>query len=65
MEAVGRVGQHPNVIPLCAYYYSKDEKLLVYDYVAAGSFFAFLHGMNHLILFSFYPINVLSCYLNQ
>jgi hypothetical protein len=33
MEIVGRVGQHPNVLPLQAYYYSKDEKLLVYDYV--------------------------------
>ncbi|EEF33698.1 probable inactive receptor kinase At5g58300 [Ricinus communis] len=44
MEAVGRVAQHPNVVPLRAYYYSKDEKLLVYDYVSAGSFFTLLHG---------------------
>lgn len=44
METVGRVGQHPNVIPLRAYYYSKDEKLLVYDYVSAGSLLARLHG---------------------
>ncbi|KDP21848.1 hypothetical protein JCGZ_00635 [Jatropha curcas] len=44
METVGRVGQHLNVIPLRAYYYSKDEKLLVYDYVAGGSFFTLLHG---------------------
>ncbi|KAF2287994.1 hypothetical protein GH714_003787 [Hevea brasiliensis] len=47
MEAVGRVGQHPNVIPLRAYYYSKDEKLLVYDYVTAGSLFSLLHGSNN------------------
>ena len=33
MEIVGRVGHHPNVVPLRAYYYSKDEKLLVYDYI--------------------------------
>lgn len=45
MEAVGRVGHHPNVIPLRAYYYSKDEKLLVYDYATSGSFFSLLHGM--------------------
>lgn len=45
MEVVGRVGQHPNVVPLRAYYYSKDEKLLVYDYMPAGSLFAHLHGM--------------------
>ncbi|KAF5750722.1 hypothetical protein HS088_TW03G01061 [Tripterygium wilfordii] len=44
METVGRVGQNPNVIPLRAYYYSKDEKLLVYDYITAGSLSALLHG---------------------
>ncbi|KAF2305793.1 hypothetical protein GH714_008193 [Hevea brasiliensis] len=27
MEVVGRAGQHSNVVPLRAYYYSKDEKL--------------------------------------
>ncbi|CAK7343512.1 unnamed protein product [Dovyalis caffra] len=44
MEIVGRLAQHPNVMPLRAYYYSKDEKLLVYDYAPAGSFFRVLHG---------------------
>ncbi|XP_008788112.2 probable inactive receptor kinase At5g58300 [Phoenix dactylifera] len=44
MEIIGRVGQHPNVVPLRAYYYSKDEKLLVYDYVPSGSFSTLLHG---------------------
>ncbi|CAN6467588.1 unnamed protein product [Victoria cruziana] len=44
MEIVGRVGSHPNVVPLRAYYYSKDEKLLVYDYVPAGSLSSHLHG---------------------
>ncbi|CAI0431469.1 unnamed protein product [Linum tenue] len=44
MEIVGRVGQHPNVVPLRAYYYSKDEKLLVYDYISAGSLNVMLHG---------------------
>lgn len=46
MDIIGRVGQHPNVMPLRAYYYSKDEKLLVYDYVSRGSLSALLHGMN-------------------
>jgi len=50
MELIGRVGQHRNVIPLRAYYYSKDEKLLVYDYVPAGSLYARLHGMLSFIL---------------
>ncbi|KAJ7959504.1 Receptor-like kinase [Quillaja saponaria] len=44
MEIVGRVGQHPNVFPLRAYYYSKDEKLLVYNYMPGGSLFTLLHG---------------------
>ncbi|KAG2686220.1 hypothetical protein I3760_10G166300 [Carya illinoinensis] len=44
MEIVQRVGQHPNIVPLRAYYYSKDEKLLVYDYITTGSFSALLHG---------------------
>lgn len=45
MEMVGEVGQHPNVMPLRAYYYSKDEKLLVYDYVPGGSLSSLLHGI--------------------
>ncbi|KAJ6365825.1 hypothetical protein OIU76_030578 [Salix suchowensis] len=44
MEIVGSVAQHPHVMPLRAYYYSKDEKLLVYDYAPSGSFFSALHG---------------------
>lgn len=44
MEIVGRIGQHQNIVPLRAYYYSKDEKLLVYDYVPSGSLAAVLHG---------------------
>ncbi|GJN18428.1 hypothetical protein PR202_gb05591 [Eleusine coracana subsp. coracana] len=43
MEALGRV-EHRNVLPVRAYYYSKDEKLLVYDYVPNGSLSAMLHG---------------------
>lgn len=46
MEIVGRVGQHPNVVPLRAYYYSKDEKLLVYDYIPSGNLSTLLHGMH-------------------
>ncbi|KAG1338926.1 putative inactive receptor kinase [Cocos nucifera] len=44
MEIIGRVGQHPKLVPLHAYFYSKDEKLLVYDYVPTGSFSTLLHG---------------------
>ncbi|KAL0450887.1 UNVERIFIED_CONTAM: putative inactive receptor kinase [Sesamum latifolium] len=44
MKAIGRMSHHPNVVPLRAYYYSKDEKLLIYDHVPAGSLSAQLHG---------------------
>ncbi|KAF7153938.1 hypothetical protein RHSIM_Rhsim01G0089800 [Rhododendron simsii] len=43
MEGLGRV-KHENVVPLRAYYFSKDEKLLVYDFMPAGSLSALLHG---------------------
>ncbi|KAL0382906.1 UNVERIFIED_CONTAM: putative inactive receptor kinase [Sesamum calycinum] len=43
MEALGNI-KHENVLPLRAFYYSKDEKLLVYDYMPAGSLSALLHG---------------------
>ncbi|CAH8341905.1 unnamed protein product [Eruca vesicaria subsp. sativa] len=43
MEVVGRI-KHPNVVPLRAYYYSKDEKLLVFDFMPNGSLSALLHG---------------------
>ncbi|CAN8301396.1 unnamed protein product [Cochlearia groenlandica] len=44
MKIIGRVGQHPNVVPLRAYYYSKDEKLLVCDYYPSGNLSSLLHG---------------------
>ncbi|CAN1134145.1 Probable inactive receptor kinase At3g08680, partial [Linum perenne] len=43
MESVGKMSHHLNVVPLRAYYYSKDEKLLVYDYLQGGSFSTLLH----------------------
>ncbi|CAN6289547.1 unnamed protein product [Urochloa humidicola] len=45
MELIGRVGKHANIAPIRAYYYSKDEKLVVYEYVITGSFSALLHGI--------------------
>lgn len=46
MQNVGRLNRHPNVVPLRAYYYSKDEKLLVYDYAPFGNLSTLLHGKN-------------------
>ena len=53
MEVLGKV-KHDNVVPLRAFYYSKDEKLLVYDYMAAGSLSAVLHGKILFSLFTFF-----------
>ncbi|ONK59947.1 uncharacterized protein A4U43_C08F12590 [Asparagus officinalis] len=38
-----RAMDHPNLVPLKAYYFSKDEKLLVYDFMPLGSLSALLH----------------------
>ncbi|CAL5368284.1 unnamed protein product [Camellia sinensis] len=43
IEGVGAMN-HENLVPLRAYYYSRDEKLLVYDYMPMGSLSALLHG---------------------
>ncbi|XP_047941084.1 probable inactive receptor kinase At1g48480 [Salvia hispanica] len=43
IESVGAM-DHQNLVPLRAYYYSREEKLLVYDYMSMGSLSALLHG---------------------
>ncbi|GJM89901.1 hypothetical protein PR202_ga06126 [Eleusine coracana subsp. coracana] len=43
VEAAAAV-EHRNLAPMRGYYYSKDEKLLVGDYLPAGSLSARLHG---------------------
>ncbi|KAG8661877.1 probable inactive receptor kinase At4g23740 [Manihot esculenta] len=43
MQVVGSI-KHENVVELRAYYYSKDEKLMVYDYFSQGSVSSVLHG---------------------
>lgn len=43
MECIGRIA-HPNLVHLRAYYYAKDEKLLVYDFMPNGSLHNLLHG---------------------
>ncbi|KAK4803117.1 hypothetical protein SAY86_001320 [Trapa natans] len=45
MKRLGRL-KHPNLLPLVAYYYRKEEKLLVYDFVHNGSLASHLHGNN-------------------
>ncbi|KAL0549210.1 hypothetical protein IC582_013691 [Cucumis melo] len=43
MEEAGRM-KNENLVPFRAYYYSREEKLLVYDYMPMGSLSALLHG---------------------
>ncbi|CAM0904314.1 unnamed protein product [Alopecurus aequalis] len=43
IAAIGGM-DHPNVVPLQAYYFSKDERLMVYEFVSTGSLSSMLHG---------------------
>ncbi|XP_078431635.1 putative inactive receptor kinase At4g23740 [Wolffia australiana] len=43
MDLLGRI-RHENVAPPRAYFFSKDEKLVIYDYSPGGSLFSLLHG---------------------
>ncbi|CAA3029465.1 probable leucine-rich repeat receptor kinase At1g68400 [Olea europaea subsp. europaea] len=43
MEVIGRM-KNESVATLMAYYYSRDEKFVVYDYDGAGSVSSMLHG---------------------
>ncbi|KAF6150392.1 hypothetical protein GIB67_034091 [Kingdonia uniflora] len=43
MDVIGKL-RHPNIVRLAAYYYAKEEKLLVYDYLPNGSLYYLLHG---------------------
>ncbi|KAB1205557.1 hypothetical protein CJ030_MR7G000894 [Morella rubra] len=43
MEVLGRLW-HPNVVSLRAYFFAREEKLLVYDYMPNGSLFWLLHA---------------------
>ncbi|KAF8783802.1 hypothetical protein HU200_000240 [Digitaria exilis] len=43
MRRLGRLS-HPNLLPLVAYLYKKEEKLLVTDYIVNGSLAQLLHG---------------------
>lgn len=44
MTRLGRFS-HPNLLPLVAFHYKKDEKLLISDFAENGSLASHLHGM--------------------
>ena len=62
MELLGRL-RHLNLVSLKAYYYARDEKLLVYDYMANGSLYSLLHGM--FIMSSLFFLNHSIIYCEQ
>ncbi|CAN6374065.1 unnamed protein product [Urochloa humidicola] len=43
MDLIGRL-RHPHLVPLRAFYYAKQEKLLIYDYLPNGNLQDRLHG---------------------
>ncbi|XP_047341529.1 receptor protein kinase-like protein ZAR1 [Impatiens glandulifera] len=43
VEAIGKI-KHPNIVALRAYYWSVDEKLLIYDFVPNGNLANAIHG---------------------
>lgn len=43
MKKIGRLS-HANLLPLIAFYYRKEEKLLVTNYISNGSLANLLHG---------------------
>ncbi|XP_074276113.1 inactive leucine-rich repeat receptor-like serine/threonine-protein kinase At1g60630 [Silene latifolia] len=43
VEVLGRLN-HPNLVPLRAYFQAKEERLLVFDYFPNGSLFSLIHG---------------------
>ncbi|KAH6814995.1 Leucine-rich repeat protein kinase family protein [Perilla frutescens var. hirtella] len=51
VEAIGKL-RHPNIVTLRAYYWSVDEKLLIYDFVPNGNLAAAIHGKPGLVTFT-------------
>ncbi|OMO64046.1 hypothetical protein COLO4_32142 [Corchorus olitorius] len=51
VEAIGKL-RHPNIVTLRAYYWSVDEKLLIYDYIHNGSLATALHGKAGMVSFT-------------
>ncbi|CAN8291385.1 unnamed protein product [Cochlearia groenlandica] len=54
VEAIGKL-RHPNIVSLKAYYWSVEEKLLIYEYIANGSLANALHGNPGMV--SFKPLS--------
>ncbi|KAI3467053.1 hypothetical protein Pfo_023716 [Paulownia fortunei] len=51
VEAIGKL-RHPNIVTLRAYYWSVDEKLLIYDFIPNGNLATAIHGKPGLVTFT-------------
>ncbi|CAA3011353.1 receptor kinase ZAR1 [Olea europaea subsp. europaea] len=51
VEAIGKL-RHPNIVTLKAYYWSVDEKLLIYDFIPNGNLATTIHGNPGLVCFT-------------
>ncbi|KAK6119965.1 hypothetical protein DH2020_046292 [Rehmannia glutinosa] len=51
VEAIGKL-RHPNIVTLKAYYWSVDEKLLIYDFIPNGNLATAIHGKPGLVEFT-------------
>lgn len=51
MQLLGKL-RHENLVEMMSFYYSKEEKLIVYEYVPQGDLFELLHGWlkNYFVL---------------
>ncbi|XP_074557334.1 receptor protein kinase-like protein ZAR1 [Curcuma longa] len=54
VQAIGKV-RHPNIVQLRAYYWSADEKLLIYDYIPNGNLAGAIHGTSSDLNFAPLP----------
>jgi hypothetical protein len=65
MTRLGRLS-HPNLLPLVAFYYMKEEKLLVHDFVLNGSLASHLHGKyvrsHNNVQYNLHHINIFPIY---
>ena len=45
MQLLGKTcRRHENLVKIVSFYYSKDEKLVVYEFIPDGTLFELLHG---------------------
>ncbi|KAJ7975771.1 Receptor protein kinase-like protein [Quillaja saponaria] len=51
VEAIGKL-RHENIVSLRAYYWSLEEKLLIYDYIPNGDLATAIHGKAGIVSFS-------------